>query len=74
MGKADLIEMEGKVTEICKGGVFRVLLTAQSNSLPVQAKLSGRLRHFKIRIVEGDLVLVGMSPYDPARGLITRRL
>lgn len=72
MAKADLVEMEGKIVEVCKGGMFQVVLDGGDHQ--VQAKLSGRLRHFKIKIVEGDRVILGMSPYDSSLGLITRRL
>ena len=37
------------------------------------AQLSGRMRRFRIKVVPGDRVTVGVSPYDPVRGIITFR-
>jgi translation initiation factor IF-1 len=31
------------------------------------------MKRFKIRIIVGDRVTVGLSPYDPSHGLITHR-
>ena len=38
------------------------------------AQLSGRMRRFRIRVIPGDRVQVGLSPYDPTHGFITFRL
>ena len=38
------------------------------------AQLSGRMRRFRIRVIPGDRVQVGLSPYDPSHGFITFRL
>ena len=38
------------------------------------AQLSGRMRRFRIRVIPGDRVQVGVSPYDPTHGFITFRL
>jgi translation initiation factor IF-1 len=62
--------MEGKVIEILTGGNFRVHV--QGGHM-VLAQLSGRMRRNRIRVVLGDQVTVSVSPYDPARGLITFR-
>jgi translation initiation factor IF-1 len=37
------------------------------------AKLSGRLRRFHIRVLVGDRVTLGVSPYDLSHGLILTR-
>ncbi|MEO0250303.1 MAG: hypothetical protein ABIN58_12425 [candidate division WOR-3 bacterium] len=37
------------------------------------AKLSGRLRKFNIRVILGDRVTVGVSPYDVSHGIIVKR-
>ena len=34
---------------------------------------TGRMRRFRIKVVPGDRVTVGVSPYDPVRGIITFR-
>lgn len=39
----------------------------------IQAKLSGRMRKFSIRVIQGDRVTVGLSPYDVTHGLILER-
>jgi translation initiation factor IF-1 len=36
--------------------------------------LSGKMRKNRIKVIEGDEVLVEMSIYDLTRGRITRRL
>jgi translation initiation factor IF-1 len=49
---------------------FRVTL---DNSAEVLATIAGKLRRFRIRILEGDRVTVEVSPYDLSRGRITYR-
>jgi translation initiation factor IF-1 len=39
----------------------------------VIAKLAGKMRRYRIRVVLGDRVTVAVSPYDPTRGRITYR-
>lgn len=70
MAKSDLIPMDGTVTDVHAGGFFSVTLD-RGEILTI--KLSGSLRQNKIRIVQGDRVEVGLSPYDARNGLITRR-
>lgn len=70
MSRDDLIEMEGAVSNVLVGGNFEVV-TPEGHK--VLARLSGRMRRFRIRVVMGDKVTVAVSPYDPTRGLITRR-
>jgi translation initiation factor IF-1 len=52
------------------GGLYRVQSDAGHEVL---AQLSGRMRRFRIKVVPGDRVTVGVSPYDPVRGIITFR-
>ena len=70
MAKDDIIEVEGKVVELLKGGDFKVELT---NGHTVEAHVSGKMRMNKIRILPGDAVVLEMSPYDLTRGRITYR-
>ncbi len=70
MARADLIELDGKVTEVLAGGNFAVGL---DNEARVLARLSGRMRRFHIRVVVGDRVTVAVSPYDPSKGFIVFR-
>ena len=70
MARDDLINVEGTVEEIRAGGNFAV----KTDMGPVViAKLSGRMRRYHIRVVTGDRVTVGVSPYDATKGLITYR-
>lgn len=66
----DAIEMEGVVTEVLPNANFRVEL---ENGHEILAYLSGKMRKFYIRVLEGDRVKVEMSPYDLSRGRITYR-
>ncbi len=66
----DAIEVEGTVTEVLPNANFRVELENGHNIL---AYLSGKMRKFYIRVLEGDRVKVEMSPYDLTRGRITYR-
>lgn len=70
MAKEDMIEMEGKVEELLRNSTFRVMLT---NGHSVLATIAGKMRRFRIRVLEGDRVIVALSPYDLTRGRITYR-
>lgn len=70
MAKSDLISVDGKVTEVT-GSTYHVLLDGGHS---VSARISGRMKKFKIRVLVGDRVTVGMSPYDVSHGLITHRM
>ena len=70
MSKDDLIDMQGTVVAVHSGGLYRVQVDAGHEVL---AQLSGRMRRFRIKVVPGDRVTVGISPYDPQRGIITFR-
>lgn len=70
MAKNDVIEVEGKVLEVIPGGNFYVQL---ENGHKIEAHVSGKMRMNCIRIVEGDNVVVELSPYDLTRGRITYR-
>jgi translation initiation factor IF-1 len=70
MAKDDLAAVEGKITDHTGGGVYGITL---ENGTPVKAKLCGKMKKFKIKVVVGDRVTVGLSPYDLAHGLILHR-
>ncbi len=70
MSKEDLINLQGEVVHVGKGGNFRVQCEGGHEVL---AKLSGRTRRFRIRVVLGDRVTVAVSPYAPTRGFIVYR-
>ena len=67
MSKDDLIDVQGTVTAVHSGGLYRVQCDSGQEVL---AQLSGRMRRFRIKVVPGDRVTVGVSPYDP-RILVT---
>ncbi len=63
---------EGIVKETLPGLTFRVGLK-NNPGLDVLAHLSGKMKIHNIRVLQGDGVLVELSP-DGARGRIVRRL
>ncbi|WP_017326630.1 translation initiation factor IF-1 [Synechococcus sp. PCC 7336] len=71
MGKQDVIEMEGVVTESLPNAMFRVDL---DNNVNVLAHISGKIRRNYIKILPGDRVKVELTPYDLTKGRITYRL
>ena len=70
MPKEDHIQLEGKVSAASGGGHYQVVL---ENGITILAKLSGKMKRFKISIIVGDKVTVAVSPYDPTHGFITHR-
>ena len=70
MSKADVIEIEGTVSEKLPNAMFRVKL---ENGHEVLAHRSGKLRMNFIRILPGDKVTLEMSPYDLSKGRIIWR-
>ena len=70
MSKADVIEVEGIVTDTFPNAVFEVELP---NGHKVLAHVSGKMRMHYIRIYPGDKVTIELSPYDLTRGRITWR-
>ena len=70
MANNDVIEVEGKVIDILPRNESRVEL---ENKHTVIARVSGKIRMNKIRILTGDTVVVELSPYDLTRGRITYR-
>ncbi|MCB0364114.1 MAG: translation initiation factor IF-1 [Bdellovibrionaceae bacterium] len=70
MAKDDLAQLEGQVVDAAAGGIYKVKL---ENEVEISAKLCGKMRRFNIRVVVGDKVTVGVSPYDPTHGLIMYR-
>jgi len=64
----DAIEVIGKITEVLPNGFFRVRL---ENDHQVLAHMAGKMRKFRIKIIQGDGVTVQLFPYDLTRGRIT---
>jgi translation initiation factor IF-1 len=70
MARDDLTRVPATVLDALGGGNFSVKLESGQTIL---AKISGRLRKFNIRVIAGDRVTIGLSPYDISRGLILER-
>ncbi|MBI4025989.1 MAG: translation initiation factor IF-1 [Verrucomicrobia bacterium] len=66
-----VIDVEGKVTTVLPGTMFRVELP---NKHEVLAHISGKMRKRFIRLVAGDRVRLEMSPYDGDKARIVYRL
>ncbi|MBI5388546.1 MAG: translation initiation factor IF-1 [Verrucomicrobia bacterium] len=71
MAKEEPIELEGTVTQVLPGTMFRVAL---ANGHEVLAHISGKMRKNFIRISVGDHVGVEMSLYDLHKARIKQRL
>ena len=70
MSKEDCIEVNGKVVEKFKAGMFSVEFDVGKIVL---ATMAGRLRRNRIKIMNGDRVSLELSPYDLTKGRITYR-
>ncbi|MBO4982603.1 MAG: translation initiation factor IF-1 [Clostridia bacterium] len=70
MGKENVVEFEGVVTEALPNATFKVQLP---NGHIITAHISGKLRLNYIRILPGDKVTVEVSVYDLSKGRITWR-
>jgi translation initiation factor IF-1 len=69
--KEQHIEVEGTVSSVLAGTMFRVEL---DNKHLVLATICGKMRKRWVRITTGDRVKMEMSPYDLNKGRITWRL
>ena len=70
MAKEEGVQVEGTVIEPLPNAMFRVEL---ENGHRVLAHISGKMRMNFIKILPGDKVTVGLSPYDLSRGRIVYR-
>jgi translation initiation factor IF-1 len=69
--KEEAIEADGRVVEQLANTTFRVALDVGGECL---ARIGGKMRKFRIKIVPGDRVTVELSPYDLTKGRITFRV
>lgn len=65
------IEIEGTITSVLPGTMFRVEL---ANARMILAHISGKMRKRFIRLTVGDRVKMQMSPYDMEKARIVYRL
>ena len=70
MAKQDFLEFKGKVIELLPNAMFRVKL---ENKHEILAHTAGKLKKNRIRILNGDNVLVEVTPYDLTKGRIIYR-
>ena len=66
----DHVKLDGVVAQVFAGGQFEVETDAGA---VVRARLCGRMRKFRIRVILGDRVTVALSPYDLTHGMIVYR-
>jgi len=65
------IEVEGRITAVLAGTMFRAKL---DNDHEVLAHISGKMRKRFIRLTVGDRVKMEMSPYDLSKARIVYRM
>jgi translation initiation factor IF-1 len=65
------IQVEGTITTVLPGTMFRVKLDNQHEIL---GHISGKMRKHFVRLTAGDRVRLEMSPYDLTKARITYRL
>ncbi|MBK17843.1 MAG: translation initiation factor IF-1 [Rhodospirillaceae bacterium] len=70
MAKEELLEFSGTVMERLPNAMFKVKL---ENGHEVLAHTAGKMRKFRIRVLEGDKVDVEMTPYDLTKARIIFR-
>jgi len=70
MVKPNKIVKKGVIVEALPSLHFRIRL---EDGKEIIARLAGKLRIFRIRILPGDQVTVEISPYDETRGRIIWR-
>ena len=78
MNTEKTIEIEGTITSVLPGTMFRVMLGGGRNTSSkerlVLAHISGKMRKRFIRLTIGDRVKLQMSPYDTEKARIVYRL
>ena len=70
MSREDFIKMEGVVVDPPPAEKYSVKL---DGGAVIRARISGKMRMNKIRILPGDRVTVEISPYDVTNGCIVYR-
>ena len=70
MAKEELLQFTGEVVELLPNATFKVKL---ENGHEVLAHTAGKMRKFRIRVLQADRVDVEMTPYDLTKGRIIFR-
>ncbi len=73
--KEDKIEVEGTIVKTLPGAIFEVKLPDDfgGGGMIIRAYISWKMRKNFINLIEGDTVLVELTPYDLSRGRIVFR-
>jgi translation initiation factor IF-1 len=71
VGADEAVKVQATVVEERPSLVFQVVLDTQQQVL---AHLTGMVKRNFVRLVPGDRVEVELSPHDPTRGRITRKI
>jgi translation initiation factor IF-1 len=66
-----VVEVTGAVVELLPRGLYRVVVDGHGD---VIAHPAGGARRNYVRLVEGDRVVLHLSPHDLGRGRIVRRV
>lgn len=69
--KEEAIEFTGKVIELLPNATFRIEL---ENGHEVIGYTSGKMRKNRIKVLQGDYVVVEMTPYDLKKGRVVHRM
>jgi len=64
------MEFEGTVENV-ERDLFSVKI---NDNYSVSCTLSGKIRQNSVKVLQGDRVLINVTPYDPKRGRIVFRL
>lgn len=67
------LKVKGKVVAVMPGTKFKVAVDLQGEEHIIQAYISGKMRMHYIKLIEGDIVELEISPYDLTKGRITYR-
>ena len=70
LSRNDLIELQGRVTKLLGGGTMEIEC---DNGAIVRGVLCGKMKKYRIRVLQGDRVRVAVSPYDTTHGLVRYR-
>lgn len=73
MPKDDHVELAGVIVDTLGGGQYSVKVKQDEKEIDIRARLCGKMKMHKIRVMPGDRVRVAVSPYDTSHGMITYR-
>jgi len=71
--KPEKIKAEGVVKETLPNAQFIIGIEVDGTPVDIRAHISGRIRMNFIKILQGDRVVVELTPYDPTLGRIVHR-